>query len=318
MLSDAAFKEGSLCVVGNINRDLKAAPIPADERLFQDGETSVPWIVETIGGGGANSACAAAALGARVSFLGKAGDDGLAGRLGQTLRRHGVSALLTRAAGIATGTSLALSFTQGQRHFVSCLPASQSLCFRDLDMSALAGHQHLLRADLWFSEAMLFEGNQQLLDFARGAGLQTSIDINWDPAWGVASPSTISERKAAVRKILPLVDLAHGNVRELCAFTDSRDLDSALCALKAWGAGAVVVHYGEQGAGFFDGQELVVEPPVLARSHVNTTGTGDVLSVCLMLLHQSRFPVRERLRLANQVVSEFIEGRLALIPSLEG
>src|SRR5689334_12780173 len=122
MLSEESLRESSLCVVGNINRDVKAAPITASERLFNDGETSVDWITETIGGGGANSACAAAALGARVSLMAKVGNDGLADRLSRTLHAHGVTARLASYAGVSTGTSLALSFATGHRHFLSCLP----------------------------------------------------------------------------------------------------------------------------------------------------------------------------------------------------
>src|SRR5262245_17659099 len=228
MLTETSFREGSLCVVGNINRDIKAAPISASPALFEDGETSLASLIEMIGGGGANSACAAAALGARVSFLGKVGDDGLADRLARTLRRSGVADHLIRSDALPTGTSVALSFASGHRHFLSCLPASQSFCFADLDLAALSGHKHLLRADVWFSESMLFEGNQPLLEHARNAGLQVSVDINWDPAWNVADAKTIASRKAALRKILPFVNLAHGNVRELCTFTDTSDLDLAL------------------------------------------------------------------------------------------
>ena len=60
------FSGSSLCVVGNINRDVKLLGVPASQRLLKDGETSVANVIETVGGGGANSACAAAALGARV------------------------------------------------------------------------------------------------------------------------------------------------------------------------------------------------------------------------------------------------------------
>ncbi len=47
------------------------------------------------------------------------------------------------------------------------------------------------------------------------------------------------------------------------------------------------------------------------------TGTGDVLSACLILLHRrADISVPERLRLANRIVAEFIEGRRVLVPSL--
>jgi len=50
---------------------------------------------------------------------------------------------------------------------------------------------------------------------------------------------------------------------------------------------------------------------------VNTTGTGDVLSVCMMLLDQERrSTIGEKLRLANLIVSQFIAGERSLIPAL--
>ena len=58
MKREYPFSRASLCVVGNVNRDVKSSPLAPRENLFSDGETSVDSITETIGGGGANSACA--------------------------------------------------------------------------------------------------------------------------------------------------------------------------------------------------------------------------------------------------------------------
>jgi sugar/nucleoside kinase (ribokinase family) len=317
MLDERAFKHGSLCVVGNINRDVKAAPLKPRKGLFQDGETSVAYVAETIGGGGANSALTAAALGARVAFLGKVGDDGLGGRLERTLTRHGISSHLARDRAHASGTSIALSFDNGHRHFISCLPASGALTFADLELKAMTAHQHLLRADIWFSEAMLQEGNGKLFHAAREAGLDVSIDLNWDPHWGHAPASEIYARKQWVRAVLPSVNLVHGNVRELTEFAVAADLNTALQRLVEWGAEAVVVHLGEEGAGYYYQGTLVKEPPAPVHSQVNTTGTGDVLSVCMMLLHRCKqASIPERLRLANLVVAQFMEGKRQFIPPL--
>jgi sugar/nucleoside kinase (ribokinase family) len=164
---------------------------------------------------------------------------------------------------------------------------------------------------------LLAGGNRRLFEAARAAGAPTSLDINWDPAWGSASPDVIETRKRALRDVLPLVDLAHGNVRELCAFTDVAELHDALRRLANWGVRAVVVHLGEQGAGYFADGRLVVEPCVRAETIVNTTGTGDVLSVCMMLLHRrDDLDVAQKLRLANRVVAEYIVGRRDLVPEL--
>ncbi|MSU36167.1 MAG: carbohydrate kinase family protein [Pedosphaera sp.] len=318
MLTDAEFRTGSLCVVGNINRDIKTSRLAPAPALFQDGETSLDWVIETIGGGGANSAFTAAALGAYVSLLAKVGADALGTRHERTLKKHGVTAFLARDPSHRTGTSLALSFQNGRRHFLSCLPASRALEFADLNLQALEKCKHLLRADIWFSEAMLFGGNALLFKAAAVRNLTISVDLNWDPAWGNADSSAIQARKQAVRDVLPYVSLAHGNARELCEFADTAELQPALEKITRWGADAVVVHLGEQGAGFYQNGKLEIEPPVLALSPVTNTGTGDVLSVCMMLLHSGGAGgVRERLRLANTVVSEFMEGKRRFLPDLE-
>jgi sugar/nucleoside kinase (ribokinase family) len=319
MIGESAFKSASLCVVGNINRDVKTAPIPGGDFLLRDGETPVASVIETIGGGGANSACAAAALGAKVAFLGKVGTDSLGAVLQKTLRKNGVAAHLAKDKRHPTGTSINLVYENGRRHFLSSLPNNRSLAFKDLDLSILPRFTHLLRADIWFSEHMLFGGNAKLFATARKAGMSISIDLNWDPEWSHASPGKIRERKKAVRAVLPWVDLAHGNVRELNEFADSADLPTTLKRLTKWGARAVVLHLGGKGAGYFENGKLSIEPPAPVRRHVHATGTGDVLSVCMMLLHQNkRATVPEKLRLANAIVSQFIEGKRQFIPSLAG
>jgi len=175
-----------------------------------------------------------------------------------------------------------------------------------------------LRADIWFSREMLETGNERLLSRARQQGLITSLDINFDPVWPTGKSSEIRRRKRLVRRILPLVDMAHGNVLELCEFTDSPDLKSALGRLAAWGADSVVIHLGKRGAGFFREGKLVTEPADKAKKAIHDTGTGDVLSVCMILLAQNdEFSIQEKLRASNRMVRQFMEGRRSFIPMLK-
>ena len=120
------------------------------------------------------------------------------------------------------------------------------------------------------------------------------------------------------RRVLDLVDVAHGNARELCEFTDSPDLATALRRLTDWGVRTVVVHLGAQGAGCFSDGQWVLEPPDLAEAPVHSTGTGDVLSVCMILLQGRTQPlsIPQQLRLSNRVVREFMEGRRTMIPAI--
>ena len=310
------FAFASLCVIGNLNRDLRIAPVAPGAYLFQDGETSVPFIRETTGGGGANTACAAAALGAKVAFLGKTGADALGLRLQEALRQQGVDAHLRRDPAAATGTSINLVYDTGHRHFVSCLANNESLTFEDLDLSVLPGYDHLSRTDVWFSERMLCGGNQRLFRAAREVGMSISIDLNWDPQWGVSSAGEVERRKQSIREVLPWVDLVHGNVCELNEFVGCAELEVAVRRIVDWGAGAIVVHMGAAGAGYFDGQSFLVEPACPSARQLNTTGTGDVLSVCMMLQHRLAIPARDKLRLANRIVAEYMEGARAFVPAL--
>ncbi|HZK79810.1 MAG TPA: carbohydrate kinase family protein, partial [Humisphaera sp.] len=169
----------------------------------------------------------------------------------------------------------------------------------------------------WFSEQMLFEGNKQLFQHARQTGLAVSIDLNWDPHWGHSDAAKIKVRKQAAQAALPWVNLAHGNVRELKEFTDADDLDTALRRLTNWGVESVIVHMGAKGAGYYNNGSLIVEPPAPVINFVHAAGTGDVLSVCMMLLHNQRqIDIPSRLRLANSIVAEFIMGQRKLIPAL--
>jgi len=309
VLDESVFRGRRLCVVGSICRDLRTAPLRPGEHLFQDGETPTEQMFETIGGGAANSALAAAGLGAAVAFAGKVGDDALGTQLERILTSRGVRSFVRRDPGVATGSSLVLSYTTGHRHFICCQPNNYALGYEDIDPAMLEGGGHLLRADVWFAEPMLAGGNARLLEAARQKGLSTSLDINWDPKWNSEPADVVQARKEAVRQVLPLVDLAHGNVRELCVFADCDDLQATLRRLTDWGVGAVVVHLGAQGAGYSCAGDWLVEPAAPVRQRVNTTGTGDLLSVCLMLLHDRRdIPIPDRLRLANRIVAQYIEG----------
>lgn len=318
MLDEMIFAGSRLCVVGNICRDVKIAPLKPDTRLLQDGETPTKGIIESVGGGGANSALFAACLGAKVSFAGKIGDDPLGTALHEVLLRSGIQPLLRRDPATPTGNSVVLSYTNGSRHFISHQPNNDTLSYSDIDPVLLTGGGHLLRADVWFSSPMLAGGNALLLQAARRQGMATSLDLNWDPCWGSAPEDQVRMRKALVRDILPWVDLVHGNVRELNYFADSPDLTETLHRLTGLGAGAVVVHMGDQGAGYYRDGALIVEPAAPVERHVNVAGSGDLLSVCLILLHgRDDITVRERLRLANGIVAEYIEGKRASLPQIQ-
>jgi sugar/nucleoside kinase (ribokinase family) len=317
MLDETIFQDRRLCIVGSICRDVKSSPLPADARLLRDGETPTDSIFETIGGGAANSALFAAGLGAEARFAGKLGSDALGDMLEQSLRDRGIAPFIRHDSTVRTGSSMVLTYADGNRHFISHQPNNNTLNFGDIDLAMLTGGEHLLRGDIWFSQPMLDGGNEKLLQAAQTRGIATSLDLNWDPCWGTATEERVQSRKAAVRKLLPLVDLVHGNVRELNLFADSTELLNTLKRLSDWGAKAIVLHCGKEGSGYYDRGRLICEPSIVPERHVNAAGCGDLLSVCMMLMHRmTDIPITDQLRFANRIVAQYIEGKRNFLPQL--
>ena len=161
---------------------------------------------------------------------------------------YGIAAHLARKE-TATGRSINLNWDNGCRHFISSVPNNRSLTGEDIDVEAMiaAGCRQLLRADVWFSESLLAEGNYALLGRARAAGIETYLDINWDPEWSVpGNGRRVRERRDQLTRILPYIDFAHGNERELAYFTGRNDLREACRFLLDHGCSNVVIHRGDK------------------------------------------------------------------------
>lgn len=305
-----------IAIVGNINLDVRTAPIRASEDILHDGETSVSEIYESIGGGGANAALAAARLGGKVHFVGCVGRDELGKRLRHHLERHGVVTYLIEK-DAPTGRSVALTWDNHHRHFVSCLPSSAMLEENDIDIDALLGHgcRLLYRADIWFAPHMLDGGNESLLRHARHAGMETSLDLNWDPCWNQGDDELIVRRVNSVRAVLKYISVVHGNERDLCRFAGTDDLNSAVRTILTKGAEAVIVHQGNRGSAAFTATgESAAAPARLVEKVKHETGTGDVFAAAFML--HSHLPLAERLAVANDLAVQHLEGSTALMPRL--
>ncbi len=305
-----------IAIVGNINLDIKTSAVPASASVLSDGETSIDEIHESIGGGGANTAAAAAVMGGRPHFCFCVGDDALGQRLVGHLSSLGV---LPHAATkkLPTGRSIALTWANHQRHFISSLPNNASLEPADVDLDGLAraGCRHLYRADVWFSASMLNGGNLSLLSRAQAAGMETSLDINWDPLW--SSPgreAAIRDRVSALSSVLPSVSWVHGNEGELMFFTGAPTIREAARALRAQGAGAVIVHRGERGCACLREDRWIEAPAWPVRRVVSETGTGDVFTAAFLLLDELSLP--ERLRECCRRAALHLEGDPLYIPRL--
>jgi sugar/nucleoside kinase (ribokinase family) len=257
-----------------------------------------------------------AGLGGRAHLFAIIGDDPLGEVLRKTLEDHGVTTHLA-VKPVPTGRSINLSWKSGHRHFLSSLLNNRLMQAGDIldgfDQQQDVGA--LLRADIWFSESMLYEGNLVLFERARARGIDTYLDINWDPMWATGPAKQIKERKSCTRRLLPLVQYVHGNLSELAEFTGYRAFGDVCRSLLDDGCEEVVIHNGKCGAISIRRGEPAVEAPATPISKVICpTGCGDVFCAVHMLL--SKLPAAERLQQACAVAAAHLSGQLALLPRL--
>lgn len=305
-----------IAVVGNLNLDYRTSPIPAVTSIMSDGETTMQEIYETLGGGGANTAAAATALGGRVHLVAAVGNDSLRRRLEAHLASIGIVPILARK-DAPTGRSIALTWDHHERHFLSCLPSSALLAGEDIDLKGLhaAGCRALYRADVWFAPRLLESGNLRLLRDAEALGMETSLDVNWDPVWSTSDAGLIASRVAALAGALPHVNYVHGNERELCRFTGEPNPIRAAKWILDRGAGTVVLHRGAQGCAVFTNDGRRTEMPARPVDHaLCESGTGDVFIAAFLLLPD--LPMTERLRTCAEVAARHLEGSMTLLPRL--
>ena len=306
-----------VAIVGNLNLDVRTSPIPSSVVLTGDGETSVTGIDESVGGGAANTAAAAALMGGEAHLCCAVGADELGTRLCRFLAGLGVS-VHPAVKPVATGRSIALTWESHHRHFVSSLPNTRLLVEADIDLEALirAGCRHLYRADVWFGDLMLAEGNTSLFRRARQAGMETSLDINWDPLWTTGgNHDRVGHRISLLKSALPSVSFVHGNERELALFTGAQSIQHSARLLREWGAGAVIVHSGAMGcaaatpAGWFE------VPAVPVTRIVSEAGTGDVFTAAFLL--NPHLPMEARLRECAAAAARHLQGSPRYTPALD-
>jgi len=310
------MKPTPLAIVGNLNLDIRTSPIPNSSALLKDGETGVEEIYESVGGGGANTAAAVATMKGQTHFYCAIGDDELGRRLCRFMEGIGVQ-MHAAIKPVATGRSIALTWNNHQRHFVSSLPNTRILVESDIDLEELrkTGCRHLYRADPWFSDLMFPEGNVSLLRRAREIGMETSIDLNWDPTWSLDGDLGKSrERISRLKSALPYTTFVHGNERELGFFTGVQSWEKCAGQLLEWGAGSVIIHRGTHGCAAATESGRIEIPASPLTNIVNEVGAGDVFTAAFLLA--ADLPLQDRLRASASAAESHMRGTRNYLPRL--
>jgi sugar/nucleoside kinase (ribokinase family) len=253
--------ELDLLVLGDCNPDLV---LRGDvEPAFGQTEKLVDEARLTIGGSGAIAACGAARLGLRTAFVGVVGDDVFGRFMLVALDEAGVD-----TTGVVVDpdrpTGLSVILSRGEdRAILTSTGTIGDLRAEAVDRELVRSARHL-HVSSYFLQRGLQRDLPRLFREARGAGISTSIDPNWDPAgdWDGGLLSLLSE-----------TDVFFPNSAEARAITGIDDVDVAAEALAEHGC-VVAMKFGQGGGLAMSGDEVVRSESIPAVV-VDTTGAGD-------------------------------------------
>ncbi|MBV8615714.1 MAG: adenosine kinase [Acetobacteraceae bacterium] len=264
------------------------------ERLY----ASMPAGEESSGGSAANTCAAAAALGARVAYLGKVADD----QLGRVFR-HDITAAgvhfpsAPTREGAATARCLILVTPDGQRTMHTYLGASVAFAERDVDPALIAD------AAVLYLEGYLFDPPAAQAAFraaaaaARAAGRRVALSLS--------DPFCVERHRDAFRALVRGgVDILCANEAEVTSLYQVNSFEEAVEAARAE-VGLAALTQSEAGSLVVRGTETV-RVPAAPAGVLDTTGAGDAYAAGLLAGLTSGRDIRDCGRLGALAAAEVI------------
>jgi fructokinase len=270
----------------------------AAERIY----AAMGSAVENSGGSGANTCAAAAALGARVGFLGKVADDELGRVFAHDIRAAGVrfpTAPLPRGNGTGAPTArcLILVTPDGQRTMNTYLGACVSFGEADVDEAEVAS------AAVTYLEGYLFDPPAAQAAFrkaariAHGAGRKVALTLS--------DSFCVGRHRAAFRELVRgEVDILFANEAELLSLYEVEDLGAAVEAVRRE-VGLAAVTRSEHGSLVVAGGEAH-EVAAVPTKVVDTTGAGDAYAAGFLAAHARGLALAECGRWGSVAAAEAI------------
>jgi fructokinase len=223
--------------------------------------------VTASGGSVANTCAVAAALGARVAFLGKVGADEMGDVFGREITALGVhyptTPLLTP---VPTARCLILVTPDGQRTMNTYLGAGGEFSLSDLDETVIAASAVTYLEGYLFDPPAAQAAFAEAAKMARAAGQKTALSLS--------DAFCVDRHRDGFRKLIAEgVDILFANEAEICSLYQRNDFaeaaadaarDIKLAVLTKSEAGSVILHEGAQ--------IVVAAEPTMV---VDTTGAGD-------------------------------------------
>lgn len=259
---------------------------------------AMPAGVESSGGSAANTCAVAAALGARVGFLGKVAADQLGQVFAHDIKAAGVHfPTAPLAAGAPTARCLILVTPDGQRTMNTFLGACVTFGAADVDAAEVA------RAKVVYLEGYLFDPPEAQAAFraaakaAHAAGRKVALTLS--------DPFCVGRHRDAFRAfVAEECDILFANEAEILALYETDDFklaakrvaqDVEIAALTRSEHGSVILSAGER--------HVVPAQPTQV---VDTTGAGDAYAAGFLAAWTRGLPLAEAGRWGSIAAAEVI------------
>jgi len=272
----------SIVVIGSTNTDLTVVA----ERLPGPGETVLGGDLIRAGGGkGANQAVAAARAGARVSFVGRVGEDDFGEATRERMQQEGIdTALLSSDEHFPSGVALIIVDEAGENLIAVAPGANSRVSPQDVE----AARSAIRRADVVLLQ---LEIPLETVEAAAKMAAEAGTRVMLNPAPARELPSGLP---ANVDYLTPNA----GEAARLLGRTEDGQPEELARALTDLGVGTVVLTLGADGACACDGTDCfrVAAPRVEA---VDSVGAGDCFCGVLATAIAEGRPLRESVAFAT-------------------
>jgi sugar/nucleoside kinase (ribokinase family) len=295
-----------LCI-GDIFLDILPSRFPiAKEKILHDGESFVPSITFQRGGCAGNFVAVLKSFSPEiiVQFISRTGKDMHGNFLAQEMKRYGVDAKFIRDQKDLSAACVAISFQDGERHFLTYLGALEHFTVEDIKDIYFQDVDHLAYRGIWFMEQLL-EKCEVFLKKAAARRIPISMDLGFDPFWNQVkeNPSLvpiIQKRKKAALNALQYINYLFGNEKELQELTDTHTLKEAIKVILEKNVKYVVIHRGARGAAivFRPPDKLTTEfqmvsIPAMKVEVINPVGSGDTFdSIFISQILSHKTPIQ--------------------------
>ena len=275
-------------ILGDINVDVITSPI--QKYPDKDSQINVPSIHLSAGGCACNTAIACAQLGIKTRLIGKLTDDLLSNYLIKTLKKVGVDCKIKIVKNKMTGITLAITFKDMERSFITYNGTNESLSIEDFKLKDIKGKILIVTGFNLLEN--LRRDVKKLFEFAKNNGMKTGLDPNWDPkGW-------TEKRLKDIFNIFKSTDWFFPSMEEGKAIAKTEDERLIVKKLRYLGPGIVCLKLGKRGCLF--GYEETIKPiGGFKVKSISTTGTGDVFLAGFIKGYLSGWSVEESVRFAN-------------------